>query len=54
MIILDEVEAILIEIDTKPFQGLKRTLDRHRCTFYRIEIDTKPFQGLKPGGNQLQ
>jgi hypothetical protein len=36
-----------VEIDTKPFQGLKRVVDDSINITQSVEIDTKPFQGLK-------
>ena len=43
-----------IEIDTKPFQGLKREIYHLRLVQQQIEIDTKPFQGLKQIKTALQ
>ena len=36
-----------IEIDLKPFQGLKLCQWRVPSIGFSIEIDLKPFQGLK-------
>jgi hypothetical protein len=37
----------MIEIGTKPFQGLKQPVANPEKLLINIEIGTKPFQGLK-------